>query len=362
MTRLFAPYQLGHLGLSNRIVMAPMTRSRAIGNVANDLMASYYAQRASAGLLITEGTSPSPNGLGYSRIPGIFTTEQTEGWKKVTDAVHAKAGKIFLQLMHTGRVGHPANLPKGGRILGPSVVKLETTKMWVDGQGLLDIPAAAPMTPEDIEDAIAEFIQAAVNAIDAGFDGVEVHAANGYLINQFLNGHTNRRKDEYGGDIENRARFLLEVVAGIADAIGPEKVGVRISPHGTFNELVPDADEDALYMYVAAQLGYSGIAYLHVNDQGVKGEPFAPVKKLRALFKNTVIVAGGYDATKAEAVLQENEADLVAFARTFLSNPDLVERFKNRLPLNQPKYDLFYTPGPEGYVDYPVFEDVQIIA
>jgi len=361
MRKVFSPYQLGNLELSNRIVMAPMTRSRAINNIPNDLMAAYYAQRASAGLIITEGTSPSPNGLGYARIPGIFTEQQVKGWNKVTQAVHEKQGKIFLQLMHTGRVTHPLNLPEGGRAIAPSAVKLETTKMWVDGKGVLDIPAPSPMTAEDIEDTIQEHIHAALNAIDAGFDGVEIHSANGYLINQFLNSHSNRRKDEYGGTIENRSRFLLEIARGIADAIGRDKVGVRISPYGTFNELIVDKDEEALYKYVATQLNFIGIAYLHVADQSTKGEALPNIQEIREAFRNPVIVAGGYDSVKAENVLQDDKAELVAFARNFISNPDLVERFRNRLPLNQLKFDLFYTPGAEGYVDYPVFEDVQII-
>jgi N-ethylmaleimide reductase len=361
MSKVFSTYRLGHLEVSNRIVMAPMTRSRAIDNVPTELMASYYAQRASAGLIITEGTSPSPNGLGYARIPGIYDHRQVKAWKKVTEAVHRKDGHIFLQVMHTGRVTHPLNLPEGGRVIAPSSVKLETTRMWVDGHGLLNIPPADAMTGEDIEDAIREHTQAALNAIEAGFDGVEIHGANGYLINQFLNSHTNRRSDEYGGTIENRSRFLLEIAQGIADAIGPEKTGVRISPYGVYNELSVGNDEDMLFQYLAGQLNHIGIAYLHIADQSAKGEAAPLAKVLRRIFKNTIVLAGGFDAATAANVLENNDADLVAFARNYIANPDLVERFKNRLPLNQLKFDLFYTPGPAGYVDYPVFEDVQIV-
>jgi N-ethylmaleimide reductase len=361
MSTLFSNYRLGNLELSNRIVMAPMTRSRAISNVPNALMASYYAQRASAGLIVTEGTSPSPNGLGYSRIPGIYSKEQVAGWKKVTQAVHEKGGKIFVQLMHTGRVAHPLNLPAGGRVLAPSAVKLETTKMWVDDRGLLDIPLPVPMTAEDIEDTINEHIQAALNAVEAGFDGIEIHAANGYLVKQFLNPHTNRRTDVYGGTIANRSRFLLEIVQGISDAIGKEKVGVRFSPFGVYNETPHYDDATATYVYLATELNKIGISYLHIVDQEAKGEPQAIVKQIRDAFTNTIILAGGYDSSSAENVLENKEADLVAFARHFISNPDLVERYKNKLPLNQLKFDLFFTAGREGYIDYPVFQDVQLV-
>lgn len=210
--QLFSQYNLGSVNLANRIVMAPMTRSRALGNIPNELMAEYYAQRASAGLLITEGTSPSPNGLGYSRIPGVFSREQVKGWKKVTSAVHEKGGKIFLQIMHTGRIGHPLNLPPNASLVAPSAVKPETTKMWVDGEGLLEIPDPKEMTSAEIQQNIAEHITAAKNAIEAGFNGVELHGANGYLIKQFLNPHTNRRGDEYGGSIAKRARKITMLI------------------------------------------------------------------------------------------------------------------------------------------------------
>jgi N-ethylmaleimide reductase len=212
---LFTPYRLNGLELNNRIVMAPMTRSRAIGNIPNETMAEFYAQRAAAGLLITEGTSPSPNGLGYARIPGIFSDEQVAGWKKVTDAVHEKGGRIVVQLMHTGRVSHTGNLPAGATVVAPSAVKLESTKMWVDAKGVLELPVAKEMSAEDILLTIDEYVQAARNAIRAGFDGIELHGANGYLIKQFLNPHSNRRTDQYGGSIENRSRFLLEVVSAV---------------------------------------------------------------------------------------------------------------------------------------------------
>lgn len=362
MKHLLSPYHApGKLSLNNRIVMAPMTRSRALNNIPNDLMAAYYAQRATAGLIITEGTSPSPNGLGYARIPGIFSRDQVKGWKKVTSAVHDKGGKVFLQLMHTGRIGHPRNLPPGSTLVAPSSVRPENTRMWVDGEGFLDIPEPKELSGEEIQRIIGDHLRGAERAMEAGFDGIELHGANGYLIKQFLNPHTNRRTDEYGGSIENRARFVLEVAGNIASAIGKDKVGVRLSPFSNFNETPAYPEAEATYLYLGRELNELGIAYLHLTDHEAKGQPNALVQHLRKVFNNTLIVSGGYSADSAEEVLKNNQADLVSFARPFLANPDLVDRYKNKLPLNQLKYDLFYTPGPEGYVDYPVFEDVQVV-
>ncbi|HEU5146331.1 MAG TPA: alkene reductase [Chryseosolibacter sp.] len=361
MQNLFSTHQLGGITLNNRIVMAPMTRSRAVNNIPNELMADYYAQRATAGLIITEGTSPSHNGLGYARIPGIFSEEQVEAWKQVTDAVHHKGGRIFLQIMHTGRVSHPDNFPAGGKVIAPSAVPLKTTKMWVDGRGLLDIPVATPLTTAEVKEVIAEHVRAAERAIAAGFDGVELHGANGYLIKQFLNPHTNRRDDIYGGSVENRSRFLLEIAEGVVEAIGKEKVGVRISPFSQVNETPAYPEAQSTYLYIGRKLNDLGITYLHVTDNAVKGQPDALTQHLRQIFTNTLILSGGYSANSAEEVLESDLADLVSFARPFIPNPDLVSRFKNKLPLNQPKFELFYTPGREGYVDYPVFEDVQVV-
>lgn len=363
MSKLFSSHKFGELTLQNRIVIAPMTRSRAINNTPNQLMAEFYSQRNSAGLIITEGTSPSPNGLGYARIPGIYNQEQIDGWKLVTTAVHKNDAKIFVQLMHTGRVTHPSNLLKGGEVLAPSAVKLQDTQMWVDGEGLKEIPVAKAMTLEDIETAIAEHIQAAKNAIEAGFDGVEVHGANGYLIEQFLNSHANIRTDEYGGSIEKSVRFLLEVVDGIANAIGKDKVGIRLSPYGVNNETHHYPVADATYDYVSKKLNELGILYIHLVDHSSMGAPVVPsnvVEIIRKKFKGNLILSGNYNAERAEAALQNGDAQLVAFGRPFIANPDLVERLKNNLPLNQPKFDLFYTPGAEGYIDYPIFKDVLV--
>jgi N-ethylmaleimide reductase len=296
--------------------------------------------------------------LGYARIPGIYNQEQVLAWKQVTDAVHERGGRIFLQLMHTGRVSHPDNLPSGARVLAPSAVKLETTKMWVDDQGLLDIPVAQAMTTDEVWHTIEEHIQAAKNAIAAGFDGVEIHGANGYLVKQFLNPFTNRRDDKFGGSIENRSRFLLEIVKGSIAAIGKDKVGVRFSPYATFNETPNYTEADATYEYLAKQLNDLDIAYLHVVTGGV---PQPLLNTIREKFKNTIIVAGEYNGDRANAALNEI-ADLVAFGRPFIANPDLVDRLRKKLPFNQPNYNLFYTHEAEGYLDYPVFEDSSVLA
>lgn len=335
--------------------MAPMTRSRAIDNLPNELMAEYYGQRSGAGLIITEGTAPSPNGLGYPRIPGIFTKEQAAGWAKTTAAAHAGGAKIFVQLMHTGRVSHPANLPEGARVLAPSAVALEQSKMYVDGQGELPIPVAEAMNTADIKAAIAEYATAAELAISAGFDGVELHAANGYLIDQFLNPLSNKREDEYGGDTASRLRFLKEVTEAVIAAIGENRVGVRISPYGAFNELGAFDDVHATFVGAAELLSELGVAYLHLVDHSAMGAPEVPAAikaDLRQAFKNTFILSGGYTAETAAADLAADKGDLVAFGRPFIANPDLVARLEQGAELQQPDFGTFYTPGPEGYTDY----------
>ena len=264
-TTSLTSYQLGNIELKNRIVMAPMTRSRAINNVPNELIAEYYGQRASAGLIITEGTSPSPNGLGYARIPGIFSVEQINAWKKVTSSVHENGGKIFVQLMHTGRVGHNLNLPFGARLLAPSAVAAPG-EMWTDQEGMKSHPTPHAMTLEQIAEAKREFVQAAKNAMYAGFDGVELHSANGYLLEQFLSSNVNQRTDNYGGSLENRARFVLEVVREVSEAIGKEKTAIRLSPFAMYNDIQHENSE-ALFSYLAEELNKIGIVYVHVTDQ-----------------------------------------------------------------------------------------------
>jgi N-ethylmaleimide reductase len=353
---LFSPAALGPLTLANHIVMAPMTRSRALGNVPNDLMAEYYAQRATAGLIITEGTSPSPNGLGYSRIPGIYSDEQIDGWKKVTTAVHDKGGKIFLQLMHTGRVAHPDNLPAGAIIVAPSAIAA-AGQMWTDQGGMQDQPQPHALTADEVQAAKAEFVQAARNAVAAGFDGVELHGANGYLLEQFLHPMANRRTDEYGGNLENRARFVLEVAAETVAAIGADKVGIRLSPYG-INGDMPLYDEiHDTYFYLAGKLHDIGLVYLHLVDHAGMGGPVVPpamVEAIRKTFGHSLILSGSYDATRAEEVLHNGMADLVAFGRPFLANPDLVARMETGATLAQADMSTLYTPGPDGFTDYPM--------
>lgn len=354
--KLFSEAQLSSLNLQNHLVMAPMTRSRAIGNIPNNLMATYYTQRAEAGLIITEGTAPSPNGLGYPRIPGVFSAEQVAGWQLVTKAVHEKGGKIFIQFMHTGRIGHPLNLPEGAEIVAPSAIAA-AGEMYTDQQGPQSHPVPREMTEADIQQAIQEFVQAAKNAIEAGFDGVELHGANGYLLEQFIRPTSNQRTDNYGGSIENRARFVLEVTQAVANAIGKDKTGIRLSPYGVFNDM-PFYDEmDNDYEYIAQKINDLGILYIHLVDHSTMGTPpveSSVVQKIRAAFKGTLILSGGYDAERAEGDLQSGLADLIAFGRSFLANPDLVERLKIGAELNPPDEETFYTPGEKGYTDYPV--------
>jgi N-ethylmaleimide reductase len=353
---LLTPITLGGITLKNRVVMAPMTRSRAVGNVPNELMEKFYAIRADAGLLITEGTSPSPNGLGYARIPGIFNAAQVEGWKRVTDGVHRGGGRIFVQIMHTGRVGHPANLPAGGRILAPSALAAPG-EMWTDGNGMQPHPVPEAMSEAQIAEAIAEFAAAAKNAVAAGFDGIELHGANGYLIDQFLNTASNQRTDGWGGSVEKRIRFAVEVARASAAAIGADRVGLRISPYNVYNGMASDAEMDVLYRSLVEALNPLGLAYLHVVDHSSMGAPeVSPALKaaMRASFKGRYILSGGYDAARAEADLKAGRGDLVAFARHFISNPDLVSRFRTGASLAAADPATFYTPGERGYTDYPV--------
>ena len=351
---LFTATQLGNLSLKNRIVMAPMTRSRAIGNLPNTLMEKYYSSRAEAGLIITEGTSPSPNGLGYARIPGLFNEDQVQGWRRVTDGVHQAGGKIFVQLMHTGRVSHPANLPAGASIVAPSAVAAPG-EMWTDAGGLQPHPVPHAMSEADIAQSIAEYAASAKLAMQAGFDGVELHAANGYLIDQFLNTASNQRNDRWGGTVENRIRFAVEVAKATISAIGAERVGMRISPYGVFNAMAPDAEMDALYLNLIDELNALGLLYIHVVDHSSMGAPeVSPVlkAKIRAAFNGKYILSGGYHLARAGADLDAQRGDLVAFGRPFISNPDLVAKLKSGRELVAPDSATFYTPGEKGYTDY----------
>jgi N-ethylmaleimide reductase len=359
MSILYTPFTLGSIVLQNRLVMAPMTRSRAIGNIPNALMAEYYAQRSSAGLIITEGASSSPNGLGYPRIPGIFSIAQIEGWKAVTEAVHSKGAKIFLQLMHCGRISHPLNLPAGARVIAPSAVAA-SGEMYTDVEGLKPHPVPEAMTADDIRTAVAEYAQAARNAVTAGFDGVELHAANGYLLEQFIRPNSNLRTDHYGGSLENRARFVLEVVDAVNAAIGRERVGIRLSPFGVFNDMPLYDGMEEEYTWLAKQLNLSAPAYIHLVDHSSMGAPLVP-ESMKATFRNSfkgaLILSGGYDASRAESDLAGGKADLIAIGKAFIANPDLVERWKSGAALNPPDMDTFYTPGFKGYTDYPALHE-----
>ena len=355
MSLLYSSSLLGKLNLKNHIVMAPMTRCRASGNIPNALMQEYYTQRSTAGLIITEGTSPSPNGLGYARIPGIFSQAQIDGWKAVTEAVHVKGSFIFIQLMHCGRVVHPLNMPEGSRVMAPSAVQADG-EMYTDSKGMQPHPVPNAMSVADINSTQNEYVQAARNAIAAGFDGVELHSANGYLMEQFIRPTSNKRTDAYGGAIANRARFVLEVTAAVCDAIGKDKVGIRLSPYGVFNDM-PLYDEMAAdYSYLAEQLNSIGLLYIHLVDHSSMGAPVVPdsIKQtFRAKFNGSLILSGGYDAERAEADLAAGRADLIAVGKAFIANPDLPARWQSGAALNELDMTTFYTADEKGYTDYP---------
>ena len=354
---LFESYDLKKLTLSNRIVMAPMTRCRATtDHVPTDLMATHYAQRADAGLLITEGASPAPEGLGYARIPGLYNQTHVAAWRKITDAVHEKGGHIFVQLMHTGRVSHPLNMPEGTKVLAPSAIA-HSENMWTDQQGMQELPVPQAMSEEDIQKTIEAYANSAELAIEAGLDGVELHAANGYLIDQFLNVASNQRNDRWGGSVENRARFALEVAKLVAARIGSERTGIRLSPYGVFNGMTPDDEMENLSQYLATELSKLGLVYIHIVDHSALGAPEVPWESknaIRKCFGGTIILAGGYGGETANADLQAGRGDLIAFGRPFISNPDLVQRLQENAQFAEPDMDTFYTPDEKGYNDYPL--------
>lgn len=360
--KLFSPFLLGTNELKNHIVMAPMTRCRAHGNTPNSLMAEYYGQRSEVGLIITEGASPSPNGLGYIRMPGLFSLDQRDGWRLVTDAVHARGGHIFVQLMHSGRVGSVHNLPVGAELLAPSAITL-TGNVWTDAKGEQPYDTPRAMSVDDITATVAEYAQAASLAIEAGFDGVEIHGANGYLITQFLDPGSNQRTDDYGGDAVRRNRFVLDVARAVISAIGAPRTGIRLSPYGVFNDMTGAYDGIATqYTQLATDLGCLGLAYLHMVDHSAMGAPKPDQSVVGAMctaFRNNggraIILSGGYDRERAETDLQSGAADLVAFGRPLIANPDFVERLKAGFCLATPAQETFYTSGKEGYTDYPAY-------
>lgn len=358
---LFQPYQLGPITLANRVVMAPLTRNRAEeGLVPSRFAATYYAQRASAGLIITEATQISAQAQGYQDTPGLFTQAQIDGWRAVTDAVHAKGGKIFVQLWHVGRISHVDLQPGGAAPVAPSAIRAET-KTFVNN-GFHDVSAPRALELEEIPGIIEDFRQAAANAMAAGFDGVEIHGANGYLLEQFLKDGANQRTDAYGGSIDNRARLLLEVTAAVVNQIGAERTGVRISPVSPANA-ISCTNPQQQYDYVAEQLSALGAVYLHVVE-GATGGPrdIAPFNydSLRQRFKQTYIGNNGYNAELASAQLAESKADLFAFGRPFIANPDLVERLKTGAALNALDATTLYGGGAKGYTDYPTLAEAAL--
>jgi N-ethylmaleimide reductase len=355
---LFTTLQIGNLELPNRIVMAPLTRNRAgKGNVPNALNAEYYVQRASAGLIITEATQVSPQGVGYPLTPGIHSAEQIAGWKQVTDAVHNHGGRIFLQLWHVGRISHPSLQPGGELPVAPSAIAAAGMAQTYEGPKPFVTPRA--LETDEISGIIEQFRQGAENALKAGFDGVEIHSANGYLPDQFLRDRTNKRTDEYGGSIENRARFLLEVTEAVISVWGSRRVGIRLSPSGTFNDMA-DSDAQATFGYVVEALNRFDLAYLHLVEGGEgdlrHGGTAIPTSYFRAIYQGNLLINGNYDRQKGDAAIAEGIADFVSFGVKFLANPDLPERLKLNAELNQPDFATFYGGDAKGYIDYPALE------
>jgi N-ethylmaleimide reductase len=349
---LFSPHELGGLKLKNRFVMSPMTRSRALeGRVPNPLAAEYYAQRAGAGLIVTEATQVSPQGIGYVRTPGIHSKEQVEGWKKVTDAVHKAGGKIFLQLWHVGRISH-SDFHDGQPPVAPSAIAAEG-KTWTQ-EGQKDYSTPRALETSELPGIVEDFRRGAQNAKDAGFDGVEIHGANGYLLDQFTRDGTNKRTDSYGGSLENRLRFPLEVVDAVVQVWGADRVGYRLSPYFTGHSM-SDSNPLATFSQLTDELNKRKLGYIHVVDSAKASQRISPV--LRELFDGTYIVAEGFDSETATETLARGEADLVAFGKPFISNPDLPDRYKNNAPVAAWDAATFYTPGPKGdvsgYTDYP---------
>jgi N-ethylmaleimide reductase len=359
MTGLFDSYRLGSLTLSNRIVMAPLTRNRAAaGNVPTALMAEYYAQRATAGLIVAEATQVVPEGQGYQDTPGIHSAEQVAGWKRVTDAVHAKGGKIFLQLWHVGRVSHVDLQPGGQAPVAPSAIRAKT-KTFVGGT-FVDVSEPRALRLEELPAIVEGYRKGAANAIAAGFDGVEIHGANGYLLDQFLRDGINQRTDSYGGSIENRARLLLEVSEAIVKEIGAERTGIRLSPVTPANDAV-DSNPQPLFNHVVEQLDRLGLVYIHVIEGSTGGPrdnlPF-DYGALRSRYRGTWIVNNGYDRAMAENAVANGRGDLIAFGRPFISNPDLVQRLRDNAPLASLNRATLYGGGAEGYTDYPALSAV----
>lgn len=366
MTSLFSPFQMAGTALANRVVMAPMTRSRNPDRIANALTAQYYSQRASAGLIISEGTPVTRSGQGYIGVPGIWSDEQVGGWSTVTAAVHAAGGRIFAQIWHVGRMSHSSLQPDGGAPVSASAVPVAASPYSMafieqaDGS-TARVPPTPPRALEtaEVQQLVQVFAEAAANAVQAGFDGIEIHAANGYLFEQFLNPNVNQRTDQYGGSRENRVRFALEVVDAVAARIGAGKTGIRVSPNGFVFDMQPYDDNTETYLQLARELAARNIAYLHLSDNGAgDGAPHAIDKdlltQLRAAFPGPLILAGKMTKERAKSLLDDGLIDLAAFGQPFIANPDLVERLRNDLPLTEPDRDTYYGGDEHGYTDYPL--------
>ena len=353
MTDLFSPLKLGNIELSNRIFMAPMTRNRAQDNIANAMMATYYRQRATGGLLITEGSQISEQAVGYPATPGIYSAEQVTGWKQVTDAAHAEGGHIFLQLWHCGRVSHP-DFHGGEPAVAPSAICPAGEAFTFTGLKPFETPRE--LSASEIAAVVDDYKRGAANAIAAGFDGVEIHGANGYLLDQFLRDGSNQRNDAYGGTLENRARLMLEATEAVCDAVGADRVGIRLSPLQPFNDM-KDSDPEATFSHVVRELNRFGLAYLHVTEMGSEAPgvagPAFDLEKLRPLWKGVYITNGGYNRARGNAAIANGDADAIAFGVPFLANPDLVARLKSDTELNAPDMATFYGGDEHGYSDYP---------
>lgn len=359
---LFTPIQLGTYTLPNRIIMAPLTRCRAgEGNVPTSLIVDYYAQRASAGLIISEGSQVSQQGMGYPATPGIHSSEQIAGWKRVTDAVHQQGGRIFLQLWHVGRSSHSSFQPSGGLPVAPSAIAIDGDILTYEGMKPYETPRA--LERHEISGIVEQFRQGAENSLTAGFDGVEIHGANGYLLDQFLRDGTNKRTDDYGGAIANRARLHLEVTEAVVGVWGSDRVGMRLSPSSTFNQM-SDSNPEATFGYLAEQLNRFNLAYLHLLEPSESdlrhGGHAVPTAYFRPIYKGNLMANWDYDQAKANAAIASGSADLVSFGKAFIANPDLPERFKLNAPLNPPDPDTFYGGGEQGYTDYPTLKELQM--
>ena len=356
---VLSPVKLGPYELPNRLAMAPLTRCRASSDgIPNELMMEYYRQRASAGLIISEATPVSPQGKGYPYTPGIYNDAQIQGWQAITSAVHEKGGRIFLQLWHVGRISHPSLQPEGALPVAPSALK--PAGQASTEQGPQDFVTPRALELAEISGIVEQFRHGADCALQAGFDGVEIHGANGYLLDQFLRDGTNRRTDAYGGSIANRARLLFEVIEAVTSVWGSDKVGLRLSPLQPFND-IRDSDPRATFSYVTEQLNRFNLAYLHITEMG-KDAPDAAgpsfnLEELRGLYHGTYMLNAGYTAETAAAGIAENRADLIAFGKLFIANPDLPTRFAKNAPLNEPDFDTFYQGGAHGYIDYPFLAD-----